>query len=112
MLRRSRRIPYWNLYKQTSPDYFNPNPRGINTVQDEIKILSYDLTEGKMCNDNVELTLRKWYDGPMMKLTLPSGKILHVTPEHKILTQDPTTELFTRWIKAGELTENDILLEC
>jgi len=72
-------------------------------------IESFDDDTQNFEKDKIELCLRKPFKGEMYELT-QNGKSVHVTGEHLILTRNKDTGLFTDWVKAKNLTEEDEVL--
>jgi SPP1 gp7 family putative phage head morphogenesis protein len=53
----------------------------------------------------VQLGYRRMYDGPMLRLSLRSGRVLSVTPNHPLLTE-------RGWVAARDLNAGDNLIRC
>ncbi|MEM1556993.1 MAG: AAA family ATPase [Thermoproteota archaeon] len=76
--------------------------RGLEYVvpYDKEMLLSYYRCLNKCLETSISALFRKTYEGQLLKLTTLSGRVIEVTPEHKIAVASGN-EL--RWVKASSL---------
>ncbi len=77
-----------------------PAPGQIGEPEEDINCLPGDVT---VYAEGIQAAMKRDYQGPVVKLTLESGRLLTITPNHPVLTAQG-------WIGAGLLQPGDNLV--
>lgn len=79
----------------------------VRKVRDK-SVMSYNESTQQIERDDIQLVVRKWYDGDLYTITTPNQNVIRITADHLVLVKRGVDLV---WVAAKELLESDTVLE-